>query len=134
VTQWHTDIHKRKRTGGRRGPHRKKRRFERGRDMMACLLGEPERVRIRTRGGGLKQALKSERYANVYDPSIGRVVRAEIIGVKANPANRDFQRRGLITRGAIIETRLGDARVTSSPGSDGVVNAVLLKPGPAGPV
>jgi small subunit ribosomal protein S8e len=43
-----------------------------------------------------------------------------------NPANVDYDRRGVITRGTIIETSLGVARVTSRPGQDGTVNAILV--------
>ncbi|HDN05822.1 MAG TPA: 30S ribosomal protein S8e, partial [Candidatus Bathyarchaeota archaeon] len=43
-----------------------------------------------------------------------------------NPANVDYDRRGVITKGAIIETSLGLARVTSRPGQNGVINAVLI--------
>ncbi|MEM3023047.1 MAG: 30S ribosomal protein S8e, partial [Candidatus Bathyarchaeia archaeon] len=48
-------------------------------------------------------------------------------GVVKNPANVDYQRRGIVTKGAIISTPLGKAKVTSRPGQDGVLNAVLLK-------
>jgi small subunit ribosomal protein S8e len=34
---------------------------------------------------------------------------------------------GVLTRGALIETPLGIARVTSKPSADGVINAVLVK-------
>lgn len=101
--------------------------------MIFCTVGEPERISIRTRGGGIKQVLKSDRFANVYDPTSKRIIRTEILGVRSNPANSDFERRGVITRGSIIETKLGDARVTSKPGSDGVINAVLIKPVPTSP-
>ncbi|MCS7145624.1 MAG: 30S ribosomal protein S8e [Nitrososphaerota archaeon] len=127
MTQWHTDIHKRKKSGGKKGEHRKKTRAEVGRDMVYCLVGEPERISIRTRGGGSKQVLKSDRFANLYDPATGKTIRTEILGVRSNPANSDFERRGVITKGAIIETRHGDAKVTSRPGSDGVINAVLIQ-------
>jgi small subunit ribosomal protein S8e len=50
----------------------------------------------------------------------------EIVRVVKNLANIDYDRRGVITKGAIIETALGPARVTSRPGQDGVINAVLV--------
>ena len=43
-----------------------------------------------------------------------------------NPTNVDYDRRGVITKGTIIETPLGTARVTSRPGQDGIVNAILV--------
>ncbi len=95
------------------------------------MSGEPERVVIRTRGGNTKTVLVSDKFANVYDTRSGKIVRTEITRVKANQANRDFERRGVITKGAIIETKIGDARVVSKPGSDGVINAILLIGSPA---
>jgi small subunit ribosomal protein S8e len=47
--------------------------------------------------------------------------------VSKNPANKDYERRGVITKGAILETELGLAKVLSRPGQDGVINAVLIK-------
>jgi len=44
-----------------------------------------------------------------------------------NQANVDFQRKGVITKGAIIETPIGNAVVTSRPGQDGTINATLIK-------
>jgi small subunit ribosomal protein S8e len=95
------------------------------------MFGEPERMVIRARGGNTRTILVSDRFANVYDARSGVIVRTEIIRVKANRASRDFERRGVITKGAIIETKIGDARVVSKPGSDGVINAVLLSGSPA---
>ncbi|MEK6848627.1 MAG: 30S ribosomal protein S8e, partial [Nanoarchaeota archaeon] len=42
------------------------------------------------------------------------------------PANRHFIRRNIMTKGSVIDTELGKARITSRPGQDGVVNAVLI--------
>ncbi|MEK6949175.1 MAG: 30S ribosomal protein S8e, partial [Nanoarchaeota archaeon] len=46
--------------------------------------------------------------------------------ISGNPANRHFVRRNIMTKGAIIETEKGKARITSRPGQDGAVNAVLI--------
>jgi small subunit ribosomal protein S8e len=51
----------------------------------------------------------------------------KILGVAKNPANKEYERRQVITKGALIKTELGLARVTSRPGQNGVVNAVLVK-------
>lgn len=64
--------------------------------------------------------------ANVSDGT-GKTSRSKILRVKKSPANRDYERRGVITRGAMIETEAGEASVTSKPTDDGVVNAVLTK-------
>lgn len=64
--------------------------------------------------------------ANVSNTSTGKTEKTEITRVIRNPANVDYNRRGVITKGTIIETPLGTARVKSRPGQDGIVNAILL--------
>jgi len=64
--------------------------------------------------------------ANVSNPK-GKATNSKILRVKKSPANKDYERRGVITKGAIIETEAGEAVVTSRPTDDGVVNAVLTK-------
>ena len=80
----------------------------------------------RGRGGVLSVGLSSAETANVADHE-GKVVKSKILKVKQSPANRDYGRRGVITKGAVIETEAGEAVVTSRPTDDGVVNAVLTK-------
>jgi len=36
-------------------------------------------------------------------------------------------RRNIITKGAVIKTEKGPARVTSRPGQHGIINAILLE-------
>ena len=47
--------------------------------------------------------------------------------VLENATNNDYQRRGVISKGAILETAEGKCRVMSRPGQHGIVNAVLIK-------
>jgi len=63
-------------------------------------------------------------FASVTDGS-GKAKKSKIVRVKSSPANRDYERRGVITKGAILETEAGEAVVSSRPTADGVVNAVL---------
>ncbi|MCD6236183.1 MAG: 30S ribosomal protein S8e [Thaumarchaeota archaeon] len=127
MTQWHTDLHKRKPTGGRKRPNRKKRKYERGGSPVLTRLGERKLREKRTRGGGVKYALAADIYANVFDPDKKIAQKVKILRLLSNPASRDLERRGVITKGALIETELGKAKVTSRPGQDGVINAVLVK-------
>jgi len=125
--QWHGDESKRKPTGGKRKSFRSNRKRESGSDPVETRLGE-SLIRIdRTMGGGSKPRLMAGNTANVTDPRSGKTRKTEITRVLSNPANADYNRRGVITRGATILTPIGEARVTSRPGQDGVVNAVLLK-------
>ncbi len=121
------NLNKRKLTGGRRKSYRSRRKFEIDRYPTEPIIGKQEIVTRRVRGGNLKAAVKVAEYANVADRENKKVVKAKIIKSIDNPANRDYARRGVITRGAIIETEVGKARVVSRVGQHGVVNAVLIK-------
>lgn len=125
---WHGDLHKRKPTGGRRRPYRKKRKYEMGSFPTETILGETKKKIDRRRGGNLKVRLLSTSQVNVSDPKTGRTETVKILRVLKNPANKDYDRRGVITKGTIIETPLGTARITSRPGQNGVLNAVLIEP------
>jgi small subunit ribosomal protein S8e len=56
-----------------------------------------------------------------------KVKKIKILKVLENATNNDYQRRGIITKGAILETDVGKCRVVSKPGQTGIVNAVLIK-------
>jgi len=91
------------------------------------LGSKPKKIEIRRRGGGIKRRLLSSDFANVINPSNNTSKKVKIIKVLQNQANVDFQRKGVITKGAVIETPAGNAIVTSRPGQDGTINAVLVK-------
>lgn len=125
MSVWHGDLHKRKPSGGKKRTYRGKRKFEQGSFPAETVLGEPDKKIERVRGGNLKVKVLSEKYACVTDVKTGKTQKTEILRVVKNPANVDYNRRGVITKGAIIETPIGLARVTSRPGQNGVINAVL---------
>ena len=127
MPQWHGDLHKRKRTGGKKKPYRGKRAYEMGSDPTETKIGERKISLKRCRGGNFKIKLLACNTANVTDPLTGKTQKTEIKRVVKNQANIDYQRRGIITKGSIIETPLGLAKVTSRPGQHGVINAVLIQ-------
>jgi small subunit ribosomal protein S8e len=121
------NLKKRKATGGKKIQSRGRRAYETDGYPFEPTVGERAWHWKRTRGGRLLVGLVSAAEANVFDPSSARIVRTKISRVKSSPASRDYERRGVITKGAVLETELGDARVTSRPSRDGVVNAVLMR-------
>jgi len=125
MSVWHGDLHKKKPSGGRKRAYRVKRKFEQGSFPTETILGEPKRKAARGRGGNVKIKVLIDKYACVTNPKSGKTEKVEIVRVVKNPVNIDYDRRGVITKGAIIETSLGLARVTSRPGQDGIINAVL---------
>lgn len=124
---WHSDLHKRKPTGGKRKPYRGRRKFERGGFPVETVPGPEERKLERVKGGNLKVRLKSSETVQVSDPKTGKTVKATILRVVKNPANIEYSRRGVITKGTILETNLGLVKVTSRPSQNGVLNAILLE-------
>ena len=126
MSVWHGTLHKRKRSGGRKRAYRVKRKFEEGSFPAETTLGEPRTRSPHGRGGSVKTKALSAKYASVTDPKSGKTEQAEILRVVKNRANVDYNRRGVITKGAELETSLGSARVTSRPGKVGIINAILL--------
>lgn len=117
----------RKYTGGRIIPNRTRRKYEIDRYPNEAIVGETKNVVRRVRGNNIKVAFKFAEYANVSDKEAKKTTKAKILRVTKNPANKDFERRGVISQGSILETELGLARVVSRPGQDGVINAVLIR-------
>lgn len=117
----------RKMTGGRKVANRGRRKFEIDRYPNEAVAGTTDIVIRRVRGGNVKAAFKTAEFANVVDSEAKKVTKSKILKVSKNTANRDYERRGVISKGAVIETEAGSALVTSRPGQNGVVNAVLIK-------
>jgi small subunit ribosomal protein S8e len=122
----HSSLYKRKLTGGKKRAYRTKKIYETAGYPAETVLGESKRKVSRTIGGSTKVKVLTEKFASVTDPKTNTTAKTEIVRVVSNGANVDFNRRGVITKGAQIETKLGLAKVTSRPGNDGVVNAILV--------
>jgi small subunit ribosomal protein S8e len=117
----------RKVTGGRIRPAQGKRRTEIGLAPTDTHIGEDKRKIERTTGANEKVRALRAQYANVTNAKNGDTKKAKITKVEENSANPNYVRRNLLTKGAIITTEIGRARILSRPGQDGVINAVLLE-------
>ena len=114
----------RKRTGGRRRRARKKKLHELGQESTETQVGELKLKTVDARGNTEKvRAITTDTASVATDDG---TVAAEIETVAENPSNPNYARRNIITRGAILDTSEGRARVTSRPGQDGQVNAILV--------
>lgn len=117
---------KRKATGGR---YKKqiilKRKYELGRSPSLIKLETSKKKVIRTKGGGSKIRLMSANILNIVG-SDGKFKKTKIISVIENSANKNFVRRNIMTKGAIVETEAGKAKITKRPGQDGILNGVLI--------
>ena len=114
-----------KKTGGRTRKYRKHKKDQIGSEFSAPETGEQRIIKRRVRGGDNKNVVKRANKVNVAKD--GEVVNAEIESVEENPANKNFVRRSLLTKGTVIETSEGKAEVTSRPGQEGLVNAKLIE-------
>jgi|ACXJ01.1.fsa_nt_gi small subunit ribosomal protein S8e len=113
-------------TGGKLTRFRSKRRHELGREPSFTRIGADSRKVLRGFGGNEKVVLMKGQSANVYIPSEKKTKKLLIQTVKENPANQHYVQRNIMTKGTIVQTEAGSARITSRPGQDGVVNAILI--------
>ena len=116
----------RKPTGGMYNIARGKRKYEMGRLPVHTKIGKQNVKVIKTKGDSRKMKVLVAQVANVLDPKTKKFVKTAIKTVDDCPANRHFVRRNIIVKGAVITTEAGKAKVTSRPGQDGTVNAVLI--------
>ncbi len=112
-------------TGGRRRPLRSRKKHETNRFPNEALVGEQITITRKVRGKNVKTAIKTIDTVNLVIDSKAKKVK--ILKVLENATNNDYQRRGIISKGAVLETAEGKCRVMSRPGQHGVVNAVLIK-------
>ena len=87
-------------------------------------IAATKRKSVRTRGGTIKQRLLTVNEINLFDGKT--YVKAVLKNVVENGANSNFVRQNILTKGAVIETDKGKARITNRPGQEGTVNAVLV--------
>ncbi len=107
---------------------RNKKKYELGSEPTETKVSvKDKRKKEKRRGGNTKTRLTQASKVNLLDKEEGEYTVTEIDGVKENPANRNYARENVVTKGTVIETPEGEARVTSRPGQDGVVNAVLIQ-------
>ena len=113
-------------TGGIRHPLKSRQKFQIDRYPNEALMGEQETATRKTRGNNRKTALKTVDHVNLVLPD-AKIKRSKIVRVLENQTNNDYQRRGVITKGAILETEDGKCKVVSRPGQNGVINAILVE-------
>ncbi len=116
---------KRKASGGRYNATRKKKLREVAREPLYTRIGEKKVKTYRVQGGNQKKSLLRSKEANVLID--GKYKKVKVEEVVENQANRHFVRRNILTKGAIIKTEAGNAKVVNRPGQEGFINAILVK-------
>jgi small subunit ribosomal protein S8e len=117
----------RKPSGGKKKRSRHKKIAELGNLPTNTVIGETKKQLKRTKGGNYKVKAKYINKANVFDPKTKKYQIVVLKTERENPANRNFARMNILTKGAVVDTEMGAIRITSRPGQHGVINAVLLE-------
>jgi len=118
---------RRKYTGKKYKHFRKKRKRELERPPMNTVVeGKEKKKQQRVMGGNYKLKLFGSSYINVTDPSNNKTSKVKILKFESNAASKDLNRRHVVTKGAIVDTELGKAKITSRPGQHGVLNGILV--------
>lgn len=103
---------------------RKKRLSELGSEPTLTQIGKSRLKIKRVRGGNFKKSLLSNEMVNVNDGA--KTLKLKIESVVNNPANVNYTRRNIITKGCIVKTEKGDVKITSRPGQNGVLFGKLI--------
>lgn len=115
----------RKISGGKYVKRRKKKSYEIAGQKKNIKLGNEKRKTKKIRGGNKKTYLLRAKTINVKNK--GKMQKAEIKNVLETPSNRFLARQNILTKGTIVETSLGKARITNRPTQEGVVNGILIE-------
>lgn len=117
---------KRKFTGKRYKRFRKKRKRELERPSIQTAIGKDKKKKQRVWGGNFKLKLFATSFVNVTDLTTNKTSKVKILRFESNDASKDYTRRHVITKGAIVETELGKVKITSRPGQHGILNGILV--------
>jgi len=116
----------RKITGGKYHKLRKKKLHELDRQTRKVKLGKEKRKLLKGKGGSKRPVLLFSEIANVLDKKTGKTKKVKIKNVIETPSNKFLARQNIMTKGTIIETDIGKARITNRPSQEGSINAILI--------
>mgnify|MGYP001581265987 CR=1 FL=1 len=117
----------RRKASGGRYTYRRKKLKDRGNFPVLVNISPLKKTTLRVRAGQIKERIFASQIVNLYDPKEKRHYSSKIESVIESPSNRDYIRRNIMTKGCLIKTDKGIARITSRPGQEGTVNAVLIE-------
>lgn len=114
---------KRKVSGTKYKDLRKKRLSDAGSEPTLTVIGSQKLKVKRVMGGNLKASLLRTEF--VFVTKENKTEKLKIDAVVGNPANINYTRRNIITKGCIVKTTKGDVRITSRPGQSGALFGVF---------
>lgn len=112
-------------SGGKYIQRRKKKLVELPGQKRIVKLGEEKRRNKRTRGGGKKTFLLKSKSINILKGK--KIQKVEIKNVLETPSNHFLARQNILTKGTIVQTDLGKAKITNRPTQEAVVNGILIE-------
>ncbi|MBU2616128.1 MAG: 30S ribosomal protein S8e [Nanoarchaeota archaeon] len=115
----------RKISGGKYHKRRKKKASEIAGQGNIVKLGEEKRKSTRVMGGNRKVFLLKSKVLNLLINDKNK--KTEITNVLETPSNRFLARQNILTKGTIVETEFGKARITNRPSREGNINGILIK-------
>ena len=114
----------RKVSGGKYIKNRKKKANEIGGQRRIIKLGKEKRRSKRVKGGRYKSFLLRANMINLLID--GEIKKISIKNVLETPSNKFLARQNILTKGTIVETELGKAKITNRPSQDGIANGILI--------
>jgi len=115
----------RKISGGKYIKNRKKKSYEIAGQKRIVKIGEEKRKTKKTRGGNKKSFLLKATFINVFSKD-KKLKKVKIKNVIETPSNKFLARQNILTKGAIVETEIGNVKITNRPTQEGIVNGILL--------
>jgi len=108
-------------TGGRYIKQKKRKAHERKGQARIVKLGEEKRKSIRAKGANKKIVMLKGKIINVSGK------KTQIKNVIETPSNKFLARQNILTKGTIVETELGQVKITNRPSQEGNLNGILIK-------
>jgi len=115
----------RKISGGKYKKQRKKKKGESQGQKRIVKVGEEKKKTQRTKGGNKKIVLLKGKFINLKVNN--KIKKIEIKNVLETPSNRFLARQNVLTKGTIVETELGKAKITNRPTQEAVINGTLIE-------
>ena len=115
----------RKDSGGRYKKPKKRKLTGRAGQARIVKLGELKTKLLRGRGGSQKLVSFENDTINLKVKGKARV--AKIKNVLETPSNTFLARQNILTKGSIVETDQGKAKITNRPSQEGNVQGILVE-------
>ncbi|MBS3072543.1 30S ribosomal protein S8e [Candidatus Pacearchaeota archaeon] len=116
----------RKTTGGKYKKSGKKKKYQLGHQARIVKLKETKAKILKVRGGNEKLVLLTSNIINLIDKN-KKSKKVKILNVLETPSNRFLARQNILTKGAIVQTESGKARITNRPGQEGSIQGILIE-------